>query len=82
MKPDRNADMVKSMIAHARQSVHGMLPVWSLMGNENWCMSGYHGVSAVSDALVKDVLKGETDEASRRWSVPLPCPTMKGWPTT
>ena len=63
VKPDRNADMVKSMIAHARQSVHGMLPVWSLMGNENWCMSGYHGVSAVSDALVKDVLKGETDEA-------------------
>ena len=63
VKPDRNADMVKSMIAHSRQSVHGMLPVWSLMGNENWCMSGYHGVSAVSDALVKGVLQGETDEA-------------------
>lgn len=63
MKPDRNADMVKSMIKHAQQSVHGMLPVWSLMGNENWCMSGYHGVAAVADALVKGVLQGQTDEA-------------------
>ncbi|MDE6347876.1 MAG: GH92 family glycosyl hydrolase [Bacteroides sp.] len=63
MKPERNADMVQSMLEHARQSVHGMLPVWSLMGNENWCMSGYHGVSAVADALVKDVWKGNTADA-------------------
>lgn len=63
MKPERNADMVQSMLEHARQSVHGMLPVWSLMGNENWCMSGYHGVSAVADAFVKDVWKGNTADA-------------------
>ena len=37
IQPDRNADMVTSMIRHEQQSVHGMLPVWSLMGNENWC---------------------------------------------
>ena len=30
-----------------------MLPVWSLMGNENWCMSGYHAVSALADAVAK-----------------------------
>ena len=52
-KPERNADMVRSMIAHQQQSVHGMLPVWSLMGNENWCMSGYHAVPVLSDAIVK-----------------------------
>lgn len=49
--PQRNADMVRSMIAHCDQSVHHMLPVWSHMGNENWCMSGYHAVSVLSDAV-------------------------------
>lgn len=49
--PHRNADMVRSMIAHCDQSVHHMLPVWSHMGNENWCMSGYHAVSVLSDAV-------------------------------
>jgi len=55
IKPQRNADMVESMIKHSQQSVHGMLPVWSLMGNENWCMSGYHAVPVLSDALAKGV---------------------------
>ena len=49
--PHRNADMVWSMIAHCDQSAHHMLPVWSHMGNENWCMSGYHAVSVLSDAV-------------------------------
>ncbi len=49
--PQRNADMVRSMIAHCDQSVHHMLPVWSHMGNENWCMSGYHAVSVLADAV-------------------------------
>ncbi|MCM1109625.1 MAG: GH92 family glycosyl hydrolase [Clostridium sp.] len=62
MKPDRNRDMVKSMVRHSEESVHGMLPVWSLMGNENWCMSGYHAVSAVADAFVKGVVTdGQAD---------------------
>lgn len=53
IKPDRNTDMVKSMIAHQQQSVHRMLPIWSLMGNEGWCMTGYHSVTVLADALVK-----------------------------
>lgn len=55
IQPERSADMVKSMIRHQQQSVHGMLPVWSHMGNENWCMSGYHAVSVLSDAIAKGV---------------------------
>ena len=53
VKPDRNLNMVKSMIAHQQQNRIGMLPVWSLMGNEGWCMTGYHAVTVVADALVK-----------------------------
>lgn len=57
----QNTDMVQSMIRHQQQSVHGMLPVWSLMGNEGWCMSGYHAVSALADAVAKgaDISVGE-----------------------
>ena len=53
LQPARNADMVRSMLAHQQQSVHRILPVWSLMGNEGWCMTGYHAVSVVADAVVK-----------------------------
>ena len=61
IKPEQDSDMVESMIQHQKQSVHGMLPVWSLMGNEGWCMSGYHAVSAISDAIVKGVYKNGTE---------------------
>lgn len=53
MKPDRERDMVQSMIAHWEQSAHHMLPVWSHMANENWCMSGYHAVPVLADAIAK-----------------------------
>ena len=53
MKPKEAGDMIGSMLNHYSQSVHGLLPVWSLMGNEGWCMSGYHAVSVIADALVK-----------------------------
>lgn len=57
IQPGRNNDMIKSMMAHWDQSVHGMLPIWSHYANENWCMIGYHAVTVLADALVK----GTTD---------------------
>ena len=53
MKPDEARDMVMSMIRHYQQSVHGLLPIWSHMANDNWCMSGYHAVSVLADAIAK-----------------------------
>ena len=55
LQPERNNDMIKSMLAHHDQSVHNMLPVWSHHANENWCMIGYHAASVIADATVKDV---------------------------
>ena len=62
MKPDEARGMVMSMIRHYQQSVHGLLPIWSHMANDNWCMSGYHAVSVLADAIAKgaDI---DTDEA-------------------
>src|SRR5690606_7013179 len=53
IQPRRNADMITSMLEHQKQSVHGMLPIWSHYANEKWCMIGYHSVSVIADAIVK-----------------------------
>ncbi|WP_160716293.1 GH92 family glycosyl hydrolase [Chitinophaga solisilvae] len=53
IQPKRNADMIQSMLHHYEQSVQHMLPVWSHYANENWCMTGYHSVSVIADAIMK-----------------------------
>ncbi|MBR5483938.1 MAG: GH92 family glycosyl hydrolase [Alistipes sp.] len=53
MKPTEARDMAMSMIRHQQQSVHGLLPIWSHMANDNWCMSGYHATSVLADAITK-----------------------------
>jgi predicted alpha-1,2-mannosidase len=53
VQPKRNNDMIRSMLAHYDQSAEGMLPIWSHYANENWCMSGYHSVAVIADAIVK-----------------------------
>ena len=65
MKPTQARDMAMSMIRHQQQSAHGMLPIWSHMANDNWCMSGYHATSVLADAIVKgaDVDKAEALKA-------------------
>jgi len=55
IQTERNNDMIKSMLSHQQQSVHGMLPIWSHYANENWCMIGYHATSVIADAIVKNV---------------------------
>lgn len=63
IQQERNADMVSSMLAHYDQSSLHMLPVWSTYANETWCMSGYHSVSVIADAIIKGVYKGDAEAA-------------------
>src|SRR6185312_11611128 len=53
IQPKRNREMIKSMLAHYDQSVMHMLPIWSNSANENWCMTGYHAVAVIADAVIK-----------------------------
>ena len=53
IKPKQGADMAESMIRIQQQSALDLLPVWYLMANEGWCMSGYHAVSVLSDVAKK-----------------------------
>lgn len=63
LQPKRNADMVQSMLEHYNQSTLHMLPIWSHYSNDNWCMSGYHSVSVIADAIIKGVYKGDIQKA-------------------
>ena len=63
IQPSRNNDMVHSMMAHFDQSALKMLPVWSNSANDTWCMSGYHSVSVITDAIIKGVYTGDANKA-------------------
>lgn len=63
IQPSRNNDMVKSMLAHYDQNSLKMLPIWSHYANDNWCMSGYHSVSVIADAIIKGVYNGDANKA-------------------
>lgn len=65
LQPERTNDMVRSLLAHYEQSVHGILPVWSHYANENWCMIGYHSVPVIVDAWRKGIREYDVDEALR-----------------
>lgn len=54
MHPERVKDMVHSLMAHYRET--GLLPVWSLEGNETNMMIGYHSVPVIVDAYQKGLL--------------------------
>lgn len=55
MHPARVNDMVKSLMEHYHET--GLLPVWSLEGNETNMMMGYHSVPVIVDAYFKGLLK-------------------------
>lgn len=79
IKPKQGADMAESMIRIHQQSALGLLPVWYLMANEGWCMSGYHAVAVLSDVAKKTgirdrkaMLEAMKATASSKWIEGLP----------
>ncbi len=51
--PDKVKDFIASFIAHYNET--GLLPVWSLAGNETNMMIGYHSVPVIVDAYFKGI---------------------------
>ncbi len=58
LQPKRVNDFVKTFLDDFDKS--GALPMWSLPGNETWCMIGNHAIPVIADAY----LKGLTSEKS------------------
>lgn len=50
-QPDKINDMIQSILDHYQS--YGLLPVWSLLGNETNTMTGYHAVPVIVDAWMK-----------------------------
>ncbi len=63
LDPGRVHDLVASMLAFRRE--HGLLPVWSLVGNETNTMTGNHAVPVLADAVLKGLAGVDPHEALR-----------------
>lgn len=63
LKPSLSTDFINSMLAHADQSIHSILPIWSHHANDNWCMTGYHSLPVIADAWVKGIRGFDPDKA-------------------
>jgi len=61
MEKDRTNDFIKTFITQYEQG--GILPVWELSANETGTMIGYHAVSVIADAFVKDIRDFDVDKA-------------------
>ncbi|MFZ1613197.1 MAG: GH92 family glycosyl hydrolase, partial [Holophaga sp.] len=53
VQPDRNRDMVRSLLAAFEESADHLLPIWNFWSNETWCMPGYHAIPVIVDAWAK-----------------------------
>ncbi|KAA1244236.1 GH92 family glycosyl hydrolase [Aquimarina sp. RZ0] len=51
IQKERVSDMIQSLLAHYIET--GILPVWSMQGNETNMMIGYHAVPVIVDAYFK-----------------------------
>ncbi|PKP53130.1 MAG: sugar hydrolase [Bacteroidetes bacterium HGW-Bacteroidetes-1] len=78
IQQQRTSDMINAMLAHRKQSVHGILPIWSHHANENWCMIGYHAVPVIADAIMKDIGGFEVGEALEAMQVSAEYDTYDG----
>lgn len=63
VQPERTADFLKTMVRHYELSPHNQLPVWTLTGNDNWCMIGYHSIPVLVDAWFKGYTDFDTEKA-------------------
>lgn len=61
--PEMDAAFVNSMLAHFDS--YGYLPIWSLWGQDNYCMIGNHAIPVVADAVLKGIAGIDPERALR-----------------
>ena len=73
--PERVDDFINSMIAQFED--YGQLPIWSLWGQENWCMIGNHSVPVIVDAYLKGFRGFDVEKAYNAIKTSLTTPLPK-----
>jgi predicted alpha-1,2-mannosidase len=53
IQTERYTGIINSMLAFYKEN--GLLPVWDLSSNETNCMTGYHAVPVIADAVLKGI---------------------------
>ena len=53
LEPGHVADIVNSMLLYYEPK--GVLPVWTLYGNETNTMTGYHSIPVIAEAYLKGI---------------------------
>jgi len=61
--PEKNSEFVNSMIEHFE--IFGRLPIWTLWGTENYCMTGNHSIPVIVDAILKG---NKNIDAEKAWN--------------
>ncbi|SBV90554.1 GH92 family glycosyl hydrolase [uncultured Dysgonomonas sp.] len=59
LRPDVTNDFIKTFYAHYQH--YGQLPIWTLAGQETFCMIGYHSMPVIADAYRKGIRDYDVD---------------------
>jgi predicted alpha-1,2-mannosidase len=61
VEPEKVSEFVQTMLLHYR--ISGLLPIWTLSGEETWGMSGTHSIPVIVDAYFKGIKGFDPEEA-------------------
>lgn len=54
LRPDVTRHLMHTFLSHYRHS--GILPMWTIAGQENNCMTGYHAMPVIADAMARGLV--------------------------
>ena len=63
LEPELTGDFVRTMVRH--HQAYGYLPIWTLWGQENYCMIGNHAVPVLSRAILTGIPGIDAEAAYR-----------------
>lgn len=62
--PERVNGFVNTLVEHAKAA--GFLPIWTVWGQDNYCMIGNHAIPVIADAYLKGFNGFDAEEALRQ----------------
>ena len=61
LQPEKVTDIINSMLSY--YETKGVLPVWTLYGNETNTMTGYHSIPVIAEAYIKGIKGFDIEKA-------------------